>query len=124
MKSIFYGVYYLGATVGSLCALTMEPLLACVFIMLIPVALMTAAVASGKVRFYSRGPNEEVDPERRAFPTLAAIDDEDLDDKEAFEKYGHQIAIELDAFRAMLMSRVAEIDHARQQYEKIMQRAK
>ena len=126
MKSIFYGIYYLGAVIGSVCALTMEPLLAAVFVMLTPVAIMTGALASGKVRFYHRS-SEDIaaqDPERMAFPTLAAIDDEDLTDVEAFEKYGHQIAIELDAWRAMLERRVEEVKIAREQYEKIMLKAK
>ncbi len=126
MKSIFYGIYFLGAIIGSVCALTMEPLLAAVFVVLTPVAIMTGALASGKVRFYQRSPEdvEYQDPERMAFPTLAAIDDEDLTDEEAFNKYGHQIAIELDAWRAMLERRVEEVKTAREQYDQIMLKSK
>jgi len=126
MKSIFYGIYFLGAVIGSVCALALEPLLAALVVVFTPVAIMAAALASGKVRFYQRSPEEVEyqDPERMAFPTLAAIDDEDLTDVEAFEKYGHQIAIELDAWRAMLERRVEEVKTAREQYDQIMLKSK
>lgn len=123
MKTIFYGIYFVGAFIGAVCALALEPAMAAVFIIITPLVLMTAAMSTGRIRFHHGPPEEFINPERMLYPALAAIDDEDLSDQEAFERFGHQIALELMAFRKTLTDRMAEVDNAQKRYEEILRKA-
>ena len=113
MKTIFYGIYLFGAIMAALCATYLDPATAAITLVLFPVALLELLIMSGRVKFNEVDLDEEEHDTplfREKFPTLAAVEDNDMTDTEALDKYGMQIINEMDL---MITEKEAQLNYSR-----------
>ena len=123
MKMIFFGIYLFGAVVATLCGAYLDPATAAVTLVLLPVAVLELLIMTGKVQINEVDMDEEENtPEfRQKFPAMAAIEDQDLTDTQAVDKYGMQIINEMDL---MLTEKEAQLNHARAVREEFYDRVR
>jgi hypothetical protein len=105
-------VYLFGAVMAITLATFLDPFQAVITLVLTPILLLEILTMSGRVRFAEFNDEDEEDtPEfRQRFPTLAAVEDNDLTDTQAIEKYGMQLVQEMDL---MITDKEAQLNHAR-----------
>lgn len=122
MKAIFFGVYLFGAAVALLSATYLDPATAAVTLVLLPVATLELLIMTGKVQFNEVDMDEEDTPEfRERFPAMAAVEDGDMTDTQAIEKFGMQIINEMDL---MITDKEAQLNHARATREEFYDRVR
>lgn len=122
MKSIFYGIYIFGAVVSVLSATYLDPATAVVTLVLLPVAILELMVITGKVQFNEVHPDDEDVPEfREKFPAMAAVEDHDMTDTEAVEKFGMQLVNEMDL---MITEKEAQLNYSRDMREEFYDRVR
>lgn len=122
MKMIFFGIYLFGAAVAVLSATYLDPATAAVTLVLLPVATLELLIMTGKVQINEVDMDEEDTPDfRERYPAMAAIEDQDLTDSQAIDKYGMQIVNEMDL---MLTEKEAQLNHARAVREEFYDRVR
>ncbi|CAB5218993.1 hypothetical protein UFOVP229_17 [uncultured Caudovirales phage] len=114
MRSVFYAIYAGGATVSALCMLLLDPMIAIIVTMGLPILSMWVAEMTGYIHFV-RIEQEDDDS------ILYKIQEEGLTDRQAIDKYGQQLINEVDTRIAHVEAQVMEMKRNRGKMAELMQ---
>ncbi len=119
MRTIFFGVYALGALLSALCMLFLDPAVAIAIVMVTPLVAMWAAEHFGMIQFHHIDIDEEA--ELMANSLLARAARDGLTDKQALDKYGQALINEVDNHIGHTEAQLAKMKLNRNEMIRMMQ---